>query len=377
MKLAIIQNVTLNDHRSVHSHNVACELCRRGFDVDVIVQKTEEELQYSERPYRLIELPGETYSIKGQLQFILNSYHYLKGTKYDIIHAKNPFSSLFSAVFLKKLGKIDSKIIYDMRGLWIEFGAGTGKFPSFLKPGLEVVERVLMGKCEHVVAISPALQEVLCSKGIPRSKVTVIVGAGVDIEKIHSLEPAVFSEGLADLKCIGYLGTISVARESDKIIEAFQTISRDDYVLLMIGPVIEPQVFDNVVRETKKVVLPGFIPQYEALQYLKSCRVAISYHDIDSPAYNVAVPTKILEYMAAGIPIVATDHMMYRNILEDGRTAVLTRQNPHDFARGIEHVLENPEMGRKMAENAYRDVEKFSIQKVVDQLMVVYEGILK
>ncbi|MBU7024257.1 MAG: glycosyltransferase [Theionarchaea archaeon] len=377
MKLAIIQNVTLNDHRSVHTHNVACELCRRGVDVDVIVQKTEEELQYPERPYQLIELPGETYSIKGQVQFILNSYHCLKGTKYDIIHAKNPFSSLFSAVILKKSGKIDSKIIYDMRGLWIEFGAGTGKFPSFLKLGLELMERILMGRCEHVVAISPALQEVLCSKGIPRSKVTVIVGAGVDIEKIQSLEPAVFSEELADLKCIGYLGTISVARESDKIIEAFQTMSRDDCVLLMIGPVIEPQVFDNMIRKTKGVVLPGFIPQYEALQYLKSCQVAISYHDIDSPAFNVAVPTKILEYMAAGVPIVATDHMMYKNILEDGRTAVLTRQNPHDFARGIEYALENPEKCRRMIENAYKDISKLSIQKVVDQLMEVYERILK
>ncbi|MBU6998243.1 MAG: glycosyltransferase family 4 protein [Theionarchaea archaeon] len=377
MKIAIIQNVTLNDHRSVHSHHVACELSRRGIDVDVIVQKTEEELQYTERPYRLIELPGETYSIKGQVQFILKLYHYLKGTKYTIIHAKNPFSSLLPAVLLRKLGKIDSRIIYDMRGLWIEFGAGTGKFPSLLRHGLEMVERALMRRCEHVVAISPALKEVLCSEGIPGGKVTVIIGAGVDIEKIQSLEPAVFSEELADLKRIGYLGTISVARESNKIVEAFKTIHRDDCVLLMIGPVIEPQVFDVMTRDTEKVMLPGFIPQYKALQYLKSCQVAISYHDVESPAYNVAVPTKILEYMAAGVPIVATDHTMYRNILEDGRTAVLTGQNPCDFARGIEYALENPEKCKRMAENAYRDVERFSIQKVVDQLMEVYKSILK
>lgn len=345
--------------------------------MDVIVQKTEEELQYTERPYQLIELPGETYSIKGQLQFILNSYHHLKGARYDVIHAKNPFSSLFSAVLLKELGKIDSRIVYDMRGLWIEFGADTGKFPSFLKHGLEMVEEMLIKKCDQMVAISSSLQEILCRKGVPSSKVTVIVGAGIDIQKIQSLEPVLFSEGLANLKRVGYVGTISVARESHKIIEAFETINRDDCALLMIGPVIEPEIFDDLTRYRERIVLPGFVPQYAALEYLKSCQVAISYHDIESPAYTVAVPSKILEYMAAGIPIVATDHQMYRNILEDGRTAVLTSQNPHDFARGIEYVLENPEVGEKMAENAKREAEKFSIQKVVDQLMAVYESVLK
>jgi glycosyltransferase involved in cell wall biosynthesis len=122
--------------------------------------------------------------------------------------------------------------------------------------------------------------------------------------------------------------------------------------------------------------LTGFLPQEEALRYLKSCDIALSYHDTDAPEYNVAVPTKILEYMAAGVPIVATDHAMYTNILQNGKTALLTRQNPEDFARGITHLLDNPHLAQEIAQHAYKKAHTYSVERVVDQLEKVYNGLL-
>jgi glycosyltransferase involved in cell wall biosynthesis len=373
MKVGIIQNVSLNDHRSVHSHNVACELEKRGIDVDLILQKTDDTLQYKSRPYTLIQLPGKTYSIQGQLQFVTASFPVIARGKYDIIHAKNPFSSIFSAVTLQKMGVIPSKIVYDMRGLWIDFGVTSGKISPHLQGILEKIENVLFKRCDHIIAISPQLKEVLCSRGVDKEKISVIFGSGVNIEKVESVPPAKKDT----IKTIGYIGTISVVRQSEKIIEAFKKIERKDIRLVMIGPIGEPAIFKEIVLPCDTIVLTGFLPQEKAFSQLKSFDIVVSYHSGDDSIYTVAVPNKIFEYMAADIPIVTTDHPMYTNILENGKTAVLTEQNPEDFARGIEYLLDNVDAARKMAQRARFTVEKYSITGVVDQLESLYKNLLE
>lgn len=369
MKVGIIQNVTLNDHRSVYSHNVACKLAERGIDVDLILQKTGEELQYQSRPYTLVQIPGGTYSISGQLKFMAASHAVLKRGHYDIIHGKNPFSSIAAAVFLRKTGLLCTKLLYDTRGLWIDFGVKSGRISPWLAQIFKKMEIKLTKQCDYVVVISPALKEVLCSRGIEQKKISVVFGDGVDITKIESIPPAQKNK---DAILIGYIGSISTARQSEKIISAFKYINRKDVQLMMIGPVLEPDIFKKLTSDCENIVLTGYLPQEKAFQFLKSFDVVVSYHDTDHPVYNVAVPTKIFEYMAAGVPIVATTHAMYTNILEHKKTAFLTKQTPEGFAKGMAYILDNPNIAKKLAENARVQVEKYSIQRVVDQLEAVY-----
>lgn len=372
MNVGIIQNVTLNDHRSVHSHNVACELEKRGINVDLILQKTDEDLQYKNRPYNLVQIPGKTYSIPGQIQFVAASFPVIARGGYDIIHAKNPFSSIFSAVILKKARMIPSKIVYDTRGLWIDFGVMSKRISPRLEPVLKKTEHVLLTGCDHIITISPTLKDVFHSQGVDEKKITAIFGDGVDINGMESVNPATKGE----VTTVGYIGTVSVTRQSDKIIKAFKGIQRKNVHLVMIGPVVEPAVFEEMVSDCNNITLRGFLPQGEAFKHLKSFDVVLSYHDVDDPVYNVAVPNKILEYMAAGVPIVTTNHRMYTNILENGKTAVLTEQNPEDFARGIQYLIDNPDAARKMAQRARSAVEKYSITGVVDQLESLYKELL-
>ena len=382
MKIAIIQNVTLNDHRSVHSHNIACELVKRGHTIDCILQKTNDQLQYNDRPYNLIHIPGDTYSITGQLRFMIASWNVIQNGKYDIIHAKNPFSSLWSPVILKKMKRIRSTLIYDMRGLWIDFGVGAHQFPPFLAVFLKKCEKILADRCDGLIAISPTLKDILCERGYKKEKIFVIVGAGVNIENFHKIHSLSIQKKKSDDTIIGYVGTIRTARQSEKIIEAFTIVkkiislkhehSENDIKLVMIGPIIEPEIF-NTATSDPSIQLTGFLPQEEALGRLTTFDIAVSYHDSDDPQYTVAVPTKILEYMAAGVPIVATDHAMYTNILKNEKTALLTKQNPEDFARGIIRLLETPRMAAQLAAHAHQDVYRYSVKAIVDQLEAVYE----
>ena len=375
MKVALIQNVTLNDHRSVHSHNVACELQKRGIDVDLILQKTDEDLFFHDQPYRLIQLPGETYSVQGQITFMKASYNQIQEERYDIIHGKNPFSSVCAPLFLKRLGLIKSRIIYDMRGLWVDFGVHAGQFSPVLGTVLHAVDKTLMHLCDHVIAISSELEQVLISKGIPPRKVTTIPGSGVNIDEVEHI----LSEPLEDLgissPVTGYVGTVSASRQSDRLIEAFHHLLNHckECHLVLVGP--EDGTVSHLLSG-ENIHYLGVVPHRKALSLLKSFDVAVAYHDIDEPLFNVAVPIKILEYMAAGIPIVATTHAMYKNILVHRKTGYLTRSNPESFAQGILSVLKDELLQKSMVTQARMEVEKYSIQSLVDQLESLYYNLI-
>jgi glycosyltransferase involved in cell wall biosynthesis len=59
----------------------------------------------------------------------------------------------------------------------------------------------------------------------------------------------------------------------------------------------------------------------------------------------------LLEAMASGVPVVATDVGETRSIVEDGSTGVLASPNPRDVARKILKILEEPELAESLARN--------------------------
>ena len=94
------------------------------------------------------------------------------------------------------------------------------------------------------------------------------------------------------------------------------------------------------------VAITGFLPQPEALAQIARADVCISpiYR---SPLLDVGSPTKMIEYMALGLPVVANDHPEQRAILRESRAGVCVPWAPRHFARGVRWL-----MSRDAAERA-------------------------
>jgi glycosyltransferase involved in cell wall biosynthesis len=72
-----------------------------------------------------------------------------------------------------------------------------------------------------------------------------------------------------------------------------------------------------------------------------------------------AYPIKMFEYMAAGLPVVASDFPAYREILDDGACGLLVpAADPPALARAIEWIFAHPDEAKAMGEQGKRRVER-------------------
>lgn len=89
-------------------------------------------------------------------------------------------------------------------------------------------------------------------------------------------------------------------------------------------------------------------------------------------------PITILEAMAAGKPVVATNVGGCAEAVVNGETGiVVSPEDPEALAEALEHMLTHPDEARRMGEAGRRRVEEhFSIESMVTKHIAVYESLV-
>lgn len=87
----------------------------------------------------------------------------------------------------------------------------------------------------------------------------------------------------------------------------------------------------------------------------------------------------MFEYMAAGIPIIASDFKFYRELLKGYDTAFFVDPlNPDAIADAVVSLLNNDKKANKMGENAKKAVlERFNWTEEENKLLKIYRGLLR
>jgi glycosyltransferase involved in cell wall biosynthesis len=95
------------------------------------------------------------------------------------------------------------------------------------------------------------------------------------------------------------------------------------------------------------------------------------------PSHSEGSPNALLEAMAAGKPVVASEVGGIPEIVTGGRNGLLTPpRNPQALAGAIERLLKDPLEAARLAENAARETERFTYQAYHRALAGVYQRVL-
>ncbi len=146
---------------------------------------------------------------------------------------------------------------------------------------------------------------------------------------------------------------------------------------LIVGEGRERQTLENEIRRLSlgnQVVLAGAQTQEQLIETFKLATVLVLPCVISSTGDRDALPTVLLEAMAAGLPVISTRLAGIPEIIEDGKTGLLVPPGePAQLARAIAEVLDHPELQRSFGRAGRAKVERlFDLRKNVPVLFELF-----
>jgi phosphatidylinositol alpha-mannosyltransferase len=121
------------------------------------------------------------------------------------------------------------------------------------------------------------------------------------------------------------------------------------------------------------VVFAGYVPSEELPRYYQACDVFCA-PNTGQESFGIV----LLEAMAAGAPIVASDIPGYRDVLSNGVQGLLVEpQNPGALADGICRLLANPEVRASMRRAGQAKAQAYDWPTVATQVLEYYAEVLE
>ncbi len=121
----------------------------------------------------------------------------------------------------------------------------------------------------------------------------------------------------------------------------------------------------------EQLTFAGYIPPAQVHNYYLRARVGVCPLPLGEStiAEQFTSPLKILDMMAWGVPIVATDLPSVRQILHHNRTALLVEpNNPHCLAQAVHTLLADRALAQRLVITARSEVERYSWQTRAERL---------
>jgi glycosyltransferase involved in cell wall biosynthesis len=153
-----------------------------------------------------------------------------------------------------------------------------------------------------------------------------------------------------------YVGGISAIRGIDTMVEA---ISKTDAHLVLAGRFDPPSLADRLQMSPgwSRVVRMGHVGRAEIAELFARTTAGLVVFE---PAANHhrAQPTKLFEYMSAGLPVIASNFPLWREIVESNHCGIcVDPTSPTALADAIRWLIAHPDQAREMGENGRRAVQ--------------------
>lgn len=307
------------------------------------------------------------YQTKKELiSYSWNAYWFArklaKKNKYDLTH------SFFSVPcgFLSLLLKWEFKLPYivSLRGSDVPYYSERFKILyKFLVPLI----RLIWNQAYFVVANSKGLAE-LALKSKPNKKIGVIYN-GIDVEEFFPC-PAAHDPEEFRIIC----GTRVTPRKGIRIlIQALDVLIKryPQLRLIIVGEGDEKkslQDFTKSIGLEKVIDFLGQVDPKKRIDFYSRGNIYVS------PSYNEGMANFMLECMALGMPILATDVGGTKELLRDGDNGFIIKIGDHlDLAEKIEKFLLDKTLEKKMGQASLQYAKKLSWDNVANEYIDLYE----
>lgn len=265
-----------------------------------------------------------------------------------------------------------ARLVFDSHELWCE-----QNFPRAWRRAWSRVERRHIGQCEAVLTVNDSIAAELRRRhGL--AEVQVITNAAP--------EPPALRRSLRDRcgvpaahRVLLYQGSLSAGRQLPECVEAMHRLEARDVHLVMLGDGalrarLEQLASRGPARDRVHVLRA--VPQAELLAWTASADAGLVPYVADCLNSELCTPNKLYEFIAAGLPILASDLPELRAVVADRRFGMVSRLDaPMQIARSIDDFMSDSRRLKGWRDAVAAGRREFGWAVQAERLRAVFAGL--
>ncbi len=367
-------------------HCLASNFSQSGIETTVLTESSNQVDNLSS-PYSIMHFLHTPRDIlKGPL-FALRLLYLQRKHRFDIIHFHKAYMAYYA---LKLVGPLlKAKIVITGHGGDIQVCPEIN-YGGRLKPGWDKKIRYAVQHADLLTAIGRGTHDTYLELGADKKKI-IDIANGANLARFGS-GPATLRESIGvsnNEKLVLSIGRYNLAKDQEGLVRAMALVRQknSDIRCVFIGKkleILEPlikqmQLEDAIILvdqqdfETKSdnTIDPEKIPNEFILSAYRSSDLYVSSSVIEG------FPLTLVEAMAGGLPIVATNVWGNEDAVNDGENGLLVpARSPAEMADAIIRLLTDEPLRRSMAEAAVKESKQYDWNVIASQYIDAYKNLL-
>jgi len=277
--------------------------------------------------------------------------------RYKLIHVHNLPNFLVFSAFVPRL--FGTPVILDIHDLQPEMYADKFDVPqtSLVFRMLTLTERVAIAFSTHTIIANHIWYERLLSRSARPRKLTTIRNYP-DPRIFHSYP----RESRNGRFLIVYPGSLNWYQGVDVAIKAFARVADQmpnaQFHIYGAGP-SKPDLIDMAATLglRDRILFPNSVPAAQIAKVMSSADLAIEPKQARSRFANEAASTKILEFMAVGVPLIVSRTSVHSYYFDESVVRFFTPGDDAELAELILEMYRDPDLRARLIDNAQKHVE--------------------
>ena len=279
----------------------------------------------------------------------------------DVVVATSPQLLVgITGWWLAKVNRVP--FVFDVRDLWPEslVGVGVAQKDSALYKTLESTAKFLYRHCDRLVVVTQAFQDHLVGNWeIPAKKISIVEnGVETEIFTPQGRDGIRREYSLAGRFIVSYIGTLGMAHGLDTLLETARRLQSQipEIAFLLVGEGAEKERLSALATkrglnnliflgEQRRELIPAVIRASDV------CLVLLKKRDI----FKTVIPTKMLEFMSCGRPVIVAVDGQAREIVENAQAGLYVEpENAQALASAILKLHSDRGLCRSFGDNGRR-----------------------
>jgi len=347
-------------------------LARDGIEIEVITSRLANSPQIEEidnyTVKRVLSFRTSLYTgtiLEVSIFLIHGFFYFLRGFKDrgpDIVYCFFSLPAGMVGLFIKLIYKVPYYVF--LRGMDVPGFCG-GEF-SFWNRVLVPIIKYIWIKADRIIANSQALRK-LASETLKNKEIKVLSN-GIDTDFFTPMERAQKSDKIKIL----FVGRLKEYKGVSYLLDAMKILLGNIHNCLILEIVGEGPAKNALIKRSLRL---GIADRITFSGWCSRADIKRKYQEADifvNLSLDEGMPNTVLEAMACGLPIIASDIPPHRELIEHGKNGLLTLVNDsRALAENLEYLIKEDDVRVKLKEEGLKRIQDYDLRIVYQEFRIL------